>query len=84
MSPTGIVPTFDPLQDGVKQSLVYYLAVTKARVPAELHIYARGGHAFGLRPTNLPITHWPKLADTWLRGIGVLGNSEDYRSDPAP
>jgi acetyl esterase/lipase len=45
-----------------KQSLVYYLALAKAHVPAELHIYAEGGHAFGLRPTNLPITHWPELA----------------------
>ncbi len=71
--PTFLVQAEDDDVDGVKQSLVYYMALAKAHVPAELHIYARGGHAFGLRPTNLPITHWPKLADAWLRKIGVIG-----------
>lgn len=58
----------------MNQSLVYYAALAKARVPAELHIYAKGGHAFGLRTTNLPITHWPELADAWVRRIGIIGN----------
>lgn len=70
--PTFLVQAEDDPVDGVKQSLVYYMALAKAHVPAELHIYARGGHAFGLRPTNLPITHWPTLASAWLRRIGVL------------
>lgn len=72
--PTFLVQAEDDYEDGVKQSLVYYIALAKAHVPSELHIYARGGHAFGLRPTNLPITHWRKLADAWLRRIGVIGN----------
>jgi acetyl esterase/lipase len=72
--PTFLVQAEDDYVDGVKQSLVYYMALAKARVPAELHIYARGGHAFGLRPTNSPITHWPKVADAWLRRIGIIGN----------
>jgi hypothetical protein len=42
-------------------------------VPAELHLYAQGGHGYGLRPTELPITHWPALAETWMHTIGVLG-----------
>ncbi len=58
--------------DGVQQSLVYYLALKTAGVPAEMHMYAHGGHPFGLRPTNLPITHWPILVDTWLRTIHML------------
>jgi hypothetical protein len=37
-----------------------------------MHIYAHGGHAFALRPTEQPITHWPTLAETWLHTIGVL------------
>ena len=49
------------------------MALAKAHVPAELHIYARGDQAFGLRPTKLPITHWPKVPDSWLRRIGVIG-----------
>ena len=39
---------------------------------AEIHIYARGGHAFGLRRTEQPITEWPTLVEIWLRTIGVV------------
>lgn len=70
---TFLVQAEDDYVDGVKQSLVYYLALAKAHVPSELHIYARGGHGFGLRPTGLPITHWPDLAEAWLRRIGIIG-----------
>jgi dipeptidyl aminopeptidase/acylaminoacyl peptidase len=72
--PPFLVQAEDDYIDGVKQSLAYYVALAKAHVPSELHIYARGGHGFGLRPTNLPITHWPRLADAWLRRIGIIGN----------
>jgi hypothetical protein len=37
-----------------------------------LHIYADGGHGWGLRPTNQPVTHWPNLVDTWLHTIHIL------------
>ncbi|HKW88982.1 MAG TPA: hypothetical protein VJN21_09515 [Candidatus Acidoferrales bacterium] len=57
--------------DGVNQSIAYYIALKDAGVPAELHLYAHGGHAFGLRPTKLPITKWPQLVETWLRTIGM-------------
>lgn len=70
--PTFLVQAEDDYVDGVKQSLVYYSALARARVPSELHVYARGGHAFGLRPTNLPITHWPRLAQAWLRRLGII------------
>jgi acetyl esterase/lipase len=56
-----------------ESSLVYYLALVAAGIPAEIHIYAEGGHGFGLRPTELPISHWPALADTWLHTIHILG-----------
>ena len=72
--PTFLVQAEDDYVDGVGQSLVYYSALAKAHVPAELHIYPKGGHAFGLRTTNLPITHWPGLAAAWLHRIGVIGN----------
>jgi acetyl esterase/lipase len=69
-------PTFlvqaedDPVH--VENAIEYFMALKKAGVPAELHVYTKGGHGYGLRPTNLPITHWPTLAATWLRTIGVL------------
>lgn len=69
---TFLVQAEDDYTDGVRQSLVYYAALAKAGVPAELHLYAHGGHAFGLRRTTRPITHWTDLADAWMRTIGVL------------
>jgi hypothetical protein len=41
-------------------------------VPAEAHLYPVGGHGYGLRSTAKPITGWPKLAEPWLRSLGVL------------
>jgi acetyl esterase/lipase len=70
-------PTFllqaenDPV-DSVKNSLVYYLALKNAGVPVEMHLYAEGKHAFGLRRTKFPITRWTDLVETWLRTIGMI------------
>jgi acetyl esterase/lipase len=72
--PTFLVQAEDDHVDGVNQSLVYFAALKNAGVPVEMHLYAQGGHAFGLRPTALPITEWPKLVDGWLRTIGIVPN----------
>ena len=72
--PTLLVQAQDDPVDPIENSLVYYAALQKAHVPAEIHVSAKGGHAFGLRPTNAPITYWPKLTETWLRTIGMLQN----------
>jgi acetyl esterase/lipase len=71
-SPTFLLQAEDDPVDPVKHSLTYYFALQKAGVPAEMHLYAQGGHAFGLRPTKLPIGRWPELAEQWLHTIGVL------------
>jgi acetyl esterase/lipase len=69
--PTFIVQAEDdPVH--VENAVVYFLALKNAKVPAELHIYARGGHGYGLRRTALPITTWPQAVETWLHTIGVL------------
>ena len=60
----------DPI-DTVRNSLLYYAALKKAGVPVEMHLYAEGGHAFGLRRTKFPITGWPQLVETWLETIGI-------------
>lgn len=70
--PTFIVQAQDDPVDDVHESLVYYIALLNAGVPVEMHIYAHGGHGFGLRRTEQPITHWPELVETWLRTIGML------------
>jgi acetyl esterase/lipase len=70
--PTFIVQAEDDPVDDVRNSISYFLALKAAKVPVEMHVYAHGGHAFGLRPTVQPITRWPALAETWLRTIGIL------------
>ncbi len=60
----------DPVH--VENSTVYFLALKNAKVPAELHLYAQGGHGYGLRRTELPVTAWPQLVETWLRTIQIL------------
>jgi acetyl esterase/lipase len=74
---TGSVPpTFlvqaedDPVH--VENAVEYFMALKKAGVPAELHVYTKGGHGYGLRPTDLPVTTWPHTAAIWLHTIGVL------------
>lgn len=70
--PTFLLQAEDDKVDGVNQSLVYYAALKEADVPVEMHLYAHGGHAFGLRKTQLPITQWPRLVERWLGEIGVV------------
>ncbi len=69
--PTFLLQAEDDYVDNVNQSLVYYIALKNAKVPVEMHLYAEGGHAFGLRPTKFPITKWPQLVETWLDTIGM-------------
>jgi acetyl esterase/lipase len=70
--PTFLLQNEDDDVDGVKQSLVYYIALKNAGVPVEMHLYAQGGHAFGLRRTKLPVSRWPELVETWLATIGMI------------
>ena len=73
--PTFLLQAEDDPEDNVNNSLVYYIALKKAGVPVEMHLYAEGGHGFGLRRTNLPITEWPQLMERWLWSIRILSNS---------
>jgi acetyl esterase/lipase len=71
MPPQFVLQAEDDHVDGVEQSLVYYIALKRAGVPVEMHLYAQGGHAFGLRPTTYPITGWPRVVEKWLGTIGM-------------
>ena len=70
--PTFLLQAEDDHVDNVNDSLAYYIALKKAGVPVEMHLYAHGGHAFGLRRTKFPITGWPRLVETWLGTIGMI------------
>jgi acetyl esterase/lipase len=70
--PTFLVQAEDDNAAHVETSLVYYQALKDAKIPAELHLYAEGGHGFGLRPTERPISRWPARAEEWLHTIRIL------------
>ena len=72
--PTLLLQAENDNVDDVRNSLVYYIALKNAGVPAELHLYAEGGHAFGLRRTARPIAAWPRLVETWLKTIGMISD----------
>ena len=72
--PTFIVQAEDdPVH--VENATNYFLQLKQANIPAELHIYAEGGHGYGLRSTTLPVTHWPQLVESWLHTIHVLAGN---------
>jgi acetyl esterase/lipase len=61
----------DPVH--IENSTTYFLALKNAKVPAELHIYAEGGHGYGLRPqAKWPVTTWPGAVEVWLHTIQIL------------
>ena len=73
--PTFLLQAEDDPVDPVENSIVYHSALRQAGIPVELHLYVKGGHAFGLRPTEAPITRWPQLVERWLGSIGMISGS---------
>jgi len=69
-------PTFlvmaenDPVR--VENVLFYSIALKQAGVPFELHTYPQGGHGYGLRRTENPLTAWPDRAAEWMWSRGLL------------
>ncbi|MBN2313907.1 MAG: alpha/beta hydrolase [Sedimentisphaerales bacterium] len=64
-----------------EHSVIMYLALRKAGIPAELHIYATAAHDFGVRPIDHPCSTWTQACAAWLKHQGLLkplllGNAE--------
>ena len=70
--PTFLVQAWDDPVDDVCNSTLYARALDAAHVPSEVHLFAKGGHAFALRHPDEPPGIWPALVERWLRGIGIL------------
>lgn len=69
-------PTFLILADddgGVpsRNSVEFYLALKKYKIPAEMHIFRQGGHGFGMNKKNLPVDQWPNLFAQWMKAQGI-------------
>lgn len=70
-------PTFLILADddsGVppRNSVEFYLALKENKVPAEMHIFQKGGHGFGMTKKNLPVDQWPDLFYNWLKSQKII------------
>jgi acetyl esterase/lipase len=71
--PTFLVHTAEDRSVPLENSLLFYQALRKAGVPAELHLYAQGPHGFGLRDDLGTTSAWPGLFVEWLAKGGLLG-----------
>jgi acetyl esterase/lipase len=70
--PTFLVHANDDKAVPPENSIYFYLALRKAKVPAEMHIYENGGHGFGLGKDKGAVSTWPARCADWLRTRGLL------------
>ena len=72
-------PTFlvhaDDDRLSAERSAAFYLALKKAGVSGELHVYARGGHGFGMRDNRQPVSSWPARLEEWMTDRGFMKKS---------
>ena len=59
-----------------ENSVLFYQALLKHKVPAELHIYENGQHGLGLGPKSLPFSSWPDSCIAWMKSQGLLNNAK--------
>ncbi|MCK5923372.1 MAG: alpha/beta hydrolase [Methylococcales bacterium] len=69
--PAFIVQTQDD-RSHYRSSLAYSIALDQQGIPVELHLFAKGGHGYGLRPSQHPVSQWPKLCEQWMQESGFL------------
>ena len=70
--PTFLVLADDDSSVSPRNSVEFYLALKENKVPSEMHIYAHGGHGFGMNNKNLPVDEWPHLFYNWLQAIKII------------
>jgi acetyl esterase/lipase len=75
--PILLVHASDDTISSVEHSVIMYLALKRAKVPTELHVYASGGHGFGVRKSDLPCSTWTERCVDWLGSQGFLKANAD-------
>ena len=70
--PTFLILADDDKSVVPKNSVEFYLALKENNVPAEMHIFRKGGHGFGITKKNLPVDQWPDLFYNWLQAIEIV------------
>jgi acetyl esterase/lipase len=73
--PTFCAVTSDDALRGMNAALLY-VELKKAGVPAELHVYTRGGHGYGMRPSENPVHTWPQRCEEWMGAMGLLAKTK--------
>jgi acetyl esterase/lipase len=79
--PMFFVHAFDD-RTSVHNSLALAAELKEAGVPCELHVYAQGGHGYGLRKTEVPVTRWPDRAEEWMKSMGWFEPSTGKAAQP--
>jgi acetyl esterase/lipase len=74
--PTFLAHTSQDTGVPPENSVLFYLALSKHKVPAELHIYEKGRHGLGLGPRDLPYASWPDRCMAWMQSRGLLNKKE--------
>jgi acetyl esterase/lipase len=71
--PAFLLHADDDAQVPTENSIRFYRALKANKVSAELHIFRKGEHGFGLRFTKgLPVAVWPDLYVSWVRNLGMM------------
>ncbi|TCN25095.1 alpha/beta hydrolase [Mesobacillus foraminis] len=70
--PAFIVHANDDTGVPSKNSVLFYQALNEANVEAEMHIFRKGGHGFGIRLAEGPISLWTELAEEWMEASGFM------------
>ncbi len=70
--PTFLAHTTEDTGVPPENSLLFYMALNKHRVPAELHVFEKGRHGLGMGPPELPFSAWPDRCIAWMKGRGLL------------
>jgi acetyl esterase/lipase len=74
--PTFLVHTSEDSGVRPENSVLFYLALKKNNVPAELHIYEKGRHGLGLGEKDTPFASWPDRCIAWMKGRGFLDSGK--------
>jgi len=69
--PTFMILADDDTAVPSRNSVEFYLALKKHKIPAEMHIFRQGGHGFGMNKKNLPVDQWPNLFAQWMKAQGI-------------
>jgi len=70
--PTVLVHTQEDTGVPIENSILFFQALTRAKVPAELYAFERGSHGMGMTPELGTTSDWPKRLEDWLRHRGLL------------